>query len=231
MKILVFDDTQKHRDAAVALLKGHEVTVVGTYDEAQAALLPELDEPGRQVALDARVGVVPDHKSVSEEVWKEYWRQRYLVSGELEEQFTTRNSFDAVLTDLMVPASGQAQGKKGSPLVGQEMPLGSIIALFALAQGVKKVAVVTDMNHHHHPASAALDCFDRVGGSGDVRVFCTNHEMVRVDEQTMEVVDSDYLCSPEGQKKYPAPPDSLHDDPKGICWVKNWWSVLEHLCS
>ncbi len=38
MKILVFDDSQTNRDAARAQLKNHDLTVVGTYDEAQKLL-------------------------------------------------------------------------------------------------------------------------------------------------------------------------------------------------
>jgi len=50
-------------------------------------------------------------------------------------------------------------GGEGLDLVGQEMPLGATIALLAICAGVKNVAVVTDKNHHYHPASAALDHF------------------------------------------------------------------------
>ncbi len=43
MKVLVFDDSRANRDAAHAQLKGHDLTVVGTYDEAQKLLMPKLD--------------------------------------------------------------------------------------------------------------------------------------------------------------------------------------------
>jgi CheY-like chemotaxis protein len=41
MKILVIDDSPIHQDAARAQLKDHDLTVVGTYDEAQALLEKE----------------------------------------------------------------------------------------------------------------------------------------------------------------------------------------------
>ncbi len=233
MKILVFDDTKKHRDAATALLREHEVVVVGTYDEAQAALLPKFDDKAHSAAVDARVGVVPDYKVVGKEAWDEYWKKRQPTSRELEEQFTTRNNFDAVLTDLLVPASRQAQGDEGQRLVGQEMPLGSIIALLAISNGVKRVAVVTDMNHHNHPASAALDCFEPngpetlAGGVGEVKVLCTNRAGCTVDELTYEVLSWRYLDSPEGKEKYPRQDDYSRE---GTIYVKNWRSVLERLC-
>jgi CheY-like chemotaxis protein len=65
--------------------------------------------------------------------------------------------FDAVLIDLMMPAGRRKQGEKGKVFVGQEMPLGIFLALQALRSGVKRVGLLTDTNHHDHPASAALD--------------------------------------------------------------------------
>ncbi|MEN9405485.1 MAG: hypothetical protein RLY47_444 [Candidatus Parcubacteria bacterium] len=233
MKILVFDDTKKHRDAAVGLLKDHEVVVVGTYDEAQAALLPNFDHQGHEAAVEARIGATPKYDSVTKEAWNEYWEKRKLVSKELKESFTTYHNFDAVLTDLLVPASKQAQGPGGAHLVGQEMPLGSIIALLAISNGVKKVAVVTDANHHNHPASAAFDCFESnedetpVGGAGDVRVLCTNRSGCTVDELTYEVLSYEYLQTPEGKEKYPQLADYSRE---GTLHVKDWRSALERLC-
>lgn len=65
--------------------------------------------------------------------------------------------FDAVLTDLLMPAGKTNQGEKGMKYVGQEMPLGIFLALQAINSGVKLVGLLTDTNHHAHPASAALD--------------------------------------------------------------------------
>ncbi len=65
--------------------------------------------------------------------------------------------WDVVLCDLMMPASGSEQGSEGQKFVGQEMPVGWSLALSAAREGAKFVAVVTDTNHHDHPASAMLD--------------------------------------------------------------------------
>lgn len=65
--------------------------------------------------------------------------------------------WDAVLCDLLMPAGKNAQGPEGKKLVGQEMPIGWALVLHAVLSGAKYVAVVTDMNHHNHPASALLD--------------------------------------------------------------------------
>lgn len=65
--------------------------------------------------------------------------------------------WDAVLCDLLMPAGGMEQGYAGNQYVGQEMPVGWSLALRAAAKNVPFVAVLTDTNHHHHPASAMLD--------------------------------------------------------------------------
>lgn len=154
MKILVFDDSLMNQRSARVQLKDHDLTIVGTYDEAQSALTS-------------------------------------MKFGKVNPDF---QKFDVVLTDLMVPASRQSLGGPATQLAGQEMPLGSIIALKALSVGVKMVALVTDTNHHDHPASAAIDTFDgRVGEPaiiGDARLFCTNYDVNGLfDAETFEQLD------------------------------------------
>ena len=65
--------------------------------------------------------------------------------------------FDAVLTDLLMPAGKLRQGDKGLRHLGEEMPLGIFLVLQAAKSGVKLIGLLTDTNHHDHPASAALD--------------------------------------------------------------------------
>ena len=122
MKILVFDDTLKHRNAAIAQLGvEHELTVAGTYDEAQLLL----------------AGGYKDYQKI-EPV-----------------------RFEAVLVDLLVPASAQQLGGDACRFFGQEMPIGIFIALLgAVKSGAKYVAILTDSNHHQHPASACVDSFN-----------------------------------------------------------------------
>ncbi len=67
--------------------------------------------------------------------------------------------FEAVLCDLLMPASGEQQGRDGMRYVGQEMPVGIFLALFAAQRGAKYVAILTDSDHHGHPSSACLDMF------------------------------------------------------------------------
>jgi len=73
------------------------------------------------------------------------------------QKFLKGAKFEIFLTDLLVPAPDNNLGPRGFKYVGEIMPLGAILALVALKNGVPLVGVVTDSNHHDHPASSALD--------------------------------------------------------------------------
>ncbi|MFA6552199.1 MAG: hypothetical protein WCT19_01715 [Candidatus Paceibacterota bacterium] len=173
LNVLVFDDSKKHRDAAIAQLgKKCNLTVVDTYDKAQELLATTYDYKLAHKLSKEKYG------SDDPAVWKVSPDERVRRREELSRLATSNpaEKFDAVLTDLMVPAS-QQKLRQSCNLAGQEMPLGAIIALLAIHNGVKKVAVVTDSNHHDNPASAALDCFQTSMCEG-IELFCTNHCVV-----------------------------------------------------
>lgn len=238
MKVLVFDDGHQHRLSAQASLKGHDVTVVGTYDEAQQALVPQFDfdkfesirgDLLRQSGLPGdfnpwRGGATEEQKALYE-----------AASIKARKQATTQSDFDVVMTDLLVPASKQALGGPGIRHAGKEMPLGAIIALLAIRAGARYVAVVTDENHHYHPASAAFDCFEEFEGvtCASVKLICTNRPGgVRMDEATGDAVDDEFLKTDEGKEKYPfLDPDDRYSPRKGIITGKHWGNILNALLS
>lgn len=76
-----------------------------------------------------------------------------------EDRMTSKHDFDAVFVDLMLPASDQQQA--GFDLAGTEMPVGIFLALLAAKNAAKpcQVGLLTDTNHHQHPASACIDAF------------------------------------------------------------------------
>ncbi len=158
MKILVFDDSDINRSAAIAQLKGHDLTVVGTYDEAQELLTPQFDHEGASSALKSQFGNFNPYRSDDEAKKADYFAAEKVAN----EQATTYPNFDVVLTDLLVPTSRQEQGPGGASLVGKEMPVGIFIGLLAAVKTCAKyVAVFTDSDHHSHPASACFDVFNR----------------------------------------------------------------------
>jgi len=224
MKIMVFDDSELHRRAAAAQLKDHELTLVATFDEAVTALTPVVAGHRRDALLvDAgfEKGFNPFRDTQDEEKRKAYW----VAYDEATKLATVYPAFDAVLSDLLVPASRKTLGPASLHMAGQEMPLGTIIALLAMTAGVKMVAVVTDTNHHNHPASAALDHFPEKPAAG-CNVFCTNRALGSFDAETWEKVGRQLLESDEGKLKYPRQPDYSY---RGLVHAKDWASVLASL--
>ena len=141
------------------------------------------------------------------------------------------DKFDAFLGDLMLPASEKTLSPKAYHFVGEEMPLGTILALLALKHGVKYVAVLTDTNHHMHPASAAFDEFQpRWTGPfavGDTRILCGGDDFVcYVDEETGAKVDWAFIQADEGKKKYPEIEWRNH---RGLVLAKDWAEALAQL--
>lgn len=67
--------------------------------------------------------------------------------------------FDIALLDLLMPAETTTLGPDArAEHVGREIAIGFPL-LLSLAGLVGKIAVATDMNHHNHPMSAAVDWF------------------------------------------------------------------------
>ncbi len=141
MKVLVIDDTKVHLTAALQTLAGHDVIVCSTHNDAAQLVRPQYDEAKKKALIEKYRAEGMDGNEVYDRAYKEsrlpYW--------------------DAVLCDLLMPAGSMAQGGEGLRHVGEEMPVGWSLALQAAKNGAKFVAVVTDTNHHHHPASAMLD--------------------------------------------------------------------------
>lgn len=153
LNILVIEDSAVHQQAAREQLADHNLTVVGSYDEGQEWLTPYGDLYCKK-AREFRKGGMNDDDASAQALQLFKW--------------------DVVLIDLMLPASRQALSDEHRHLAGQEMPIGTTLAFLALKQGVKRVAVVTDTNHHHNPASAALDVMCSSFSIGDARMYMTN---------------------------------------------------------
>lgn len=162
MKILVIDDNAVNRNAAKLTLTGHDLTVVSNWDEAVELLEVRYDEAAIETKLVA-AGLPPTPDPLRPKhngVWTEWERKVWSNWCDAYDQvrLTCKVPYwDAVLCDLLMPASSERMGKEGMKYVGLEMPLGIALALLAAKNGAKYVAVVTATNHHHHPASAMLD--------------------------------------------------------------------------
>jgi len=216
MKILVFDDNVNHRAAAVAQLVGHDLTVVGTYDEAQELVESKIDQEKMFQILKSQFGDFNPWRSDDEEKKKSYRVAEKLA----EKEATYHPDFDAVLVDLLVPNSGQSQGGKWSR-TQEEMPVGAFIALLAAKNGAKYAAVLTDSSHHDHPASACFDAFNKYEGQptsfkvNDCKmIFCNNRNWV-------EEFDPKDFSKPLEYEQYKDRSDTVRG--------KNWLALLDYL--
>lgn len=157
MRILVIDDNQLHQQSARQTLKGHDLTIVGTYDEAYE-LLEINSTVDQKLILDEcerRYGPAPKWDDMTEEE-RMIWPVRYNL---IHEELLPPGDYDAVLCDLLMPASKREMAGKGLGYVGQEMPVGLGLVLMAVRAKAKYAAVVTATSHHQHPAAAMLDPF------------------------------------------------------------------------
>ena len=163
MKILVIDDNAAHRKAAYQTLgEEHELTVVGSHDEAVELVREKPCDREKLLRLKAEAEAAG--YGWCGEVWAKAMEECKLPY------------WDAVLSDLLMPAGRKTQGGNGLQYVGTEMPIGWALAIDAALEGAKFVAVVTDMDHHSHPASAMLDLMDRgVFPVAGAKALFTNH--------------------------------------------------------
>lgn len=158
--ILVIDDNSNHlATAQQTLADSHFVTYCATHEEAVELLRPKYDYEQQKLLMDKYkaqgLGFKEYYRRTKDESRLAYW--------------------DVVLTDLLMPAGPMMQGAVGRQFVGQEMAVGWALALEAARCGAKYVAVVSDANHHDHPASAMLDdIHDHIFTIDGARVLMTN---------------------------------------------------------
>lgn len=190
MRILVIDDSAANLAQAKEQLQGHELTLVSTYDAARKVLEVTFDNSDqgpartkyRQLLAEAGYpGKFDEYSSdkIGTEKYQAYRQTSKALFDQCVGEFKCYPQFDAVLSDLMLPASEKTLGPKGYQHIGKEMPLGTFLLLLAMRARVKKVGLVTDTNHHDHPASAAVDAFgcgrDGAFDVGDTKVVCWNY--------------------------------------------------------
>jgi len=73
-------------------------------------------------------------------------------------KFLETDSYDVLLTDLLMPKGNmETMGQEGMKYIFDLLPFGFPLALLAAKKGIKYIGIVTDVNHHDHPMSAAID--------------------------------------------------------------------------
>ena len=236
MKILLVDDEPRHQESAKRLLgETHDLTIVTDPDTAVAKLRPQYDEAKEAELLCAAgfpEGFNLRDKSVSEEQRGRYWAERNKAHIASRLPFP----YEVVLLDLLMPATRTAMGGVGERLVGQLMPYGYSLALYAIQQGAPRVGILTDMNHHHHPMSAALDPLN-MDRNGLVTTIGTSRFVLARELSLTLPVLPEKACPKcggtgdqgkfEGRNSYEC--YSCRGSGKESFWGKDWGKLLELL--
>lgn len=225
MKILVVDDSAVNRRSAEVTLVGHEVTILGSYDDAMlcmwAAAFP-----------DCVIELLFAHK-------RPFPKNLSLDPAQYQ--------FEVVLLDLMLPASMEMLGQESrwdfrkKPL----LPYGMVMAMVATKiPSVREILVITATNHHDHPMSAALDHLREPFCVNGKRIHYVNSRFNRVEGIT-EVTKCP-LCRGTGRDRYDSGklrPKFSSDHPLASCWRcrgcegtgksvrdgKNWGAALRQV--
>ncbi|TSC91196.1 MAG: hypothetical protein CEN90_578 [Parcubacteria group bacterium Licking1014_17] len=136
MKILVIDDSEGNQKSARKTLKGHEVTIAKSFDEAVVLM----------------GGRVEKHQGSGGEEYEQ-------LDG-IAAASGVSFPYKVVLTDMNLPFSRfrlSFEARTKAENVHAEPPYGFILALRAVQLGAKFVAMATNINHHQDPLSAAIE--------------------------------------------------------------------------
>lgn len=234
MKILVIDDKADNCEAAKQTIVGHDLTVVDSWDTAVKLLEVRYDDEAIKAKLVA-AGLPPTSDSLrpkhggkwTEEetkAWNAWYEEYYKVKETCRIPY-----WDAVLSDLLMPASRETMGPDGQKFVGQEMPVGLAIALLAAQNGAKYVAVVTATNHHHHPAVAMLDRVrpDQDADQTQPNFVINGAKVMFAPRYRSHFVDGMPCLKCQGAN--PAMSDCYACNKTGKAAGKNWGKVLTQL--
>ncbi len=143
-------------------------TLIGLIDDLRIKLQPIADTEIQKEEVDA---IRPDarHILVIDDTPKHIANAKKTLAGHHLTTVTTyedsmetlaKQKFDVVLTDLHLPMSSKTLVPDSFKL-GELVPYGVLLMIEAARQGAKHVAVVTDLNHHTDPFSAAFDHYSR----------------------------------------------------------------------
>jgi CheY-like chemotaxis protein len=138
-------------------------------------------------------------------------------------QTTGTHSFDVVLCDLLMPAPSEMSRRSG--MGGQEMPVGMFLATLAAINGAKYVGLLTDTNHHDHPASECLDAFH---GDHGPRIFnIAGAQVVLVNDSFVSEYEDSDLSTPVDHEEFYRRSEA--GNPMKTIRAKNWSALLQFL--
>ena len=103
-------------------------------------------------------------------------------------QILEKETFDVVLLDLHMPMVIQGALASSALKLGEQVPYGALLIWDTALAKAKRVAVVTDLNHHSDPFSAAYDRYTN-------KVFMVNETLVRMIHAPMSNGAKDWVSA------------------------------------
>ncbi|GEM_PF-772561 len=142
--------------------------------------LPEEQAPLRRDAL--RILVIDDTPKHILNAKKTLTSYHLTTTTTYEDvmELLAKEHFDVVLTDLHLPMSSKTLSPSAFKL-GELVPYGILLMIEAARRGALWTAVVTDLNHHSDPFSAAFDHFSRFSINIEGGVVSMLHARVTED--------------------------------------------------
>ncbi len=233
MRILIIDDTPANLKAAEQTLAGHQLTLVGSYDDAYK-LLEEPSADYKEVEAELKRLGYNRRPDLSQEEKNAFQKEQ----ARLEKELRPAGNFDVVLCDMMMPAGKRIQ--VSNDLVGQLMPVGFALVLDAVLHGAKYVGMLTDGDHHNHPAVAWIDRLSSYHGWSDDPYKCPARFIVNgatvgyfrgqntflVEGETCEKCKGTRI---DDNSEFAGPPVCYACTADGKVRAKDWGKVLKRL--
>lgn len=105
--------------------------------------------------------VIEDTDKHQESAREQFKDHKLVLARNYEEGRSALESgyhYNVLLTDLMMPKGGsETMGSEGMKYIFDLLPFGFPLAFLAAKIWTPYIGIVTDVNHHDHPISAAID--------------------------------------------------------------------------
>lgn len=133
-------------------MKDHDVTIVSDPDQVSEKF-QEFDWEKIERIMEEK-GYDPNinfHRLGDKE------KAQYKEDKEDAKSMSRMPKFDAVLLDMLMPATAKSLAGDSKKFVGEPTDYGMFFLWLAVQKGVPLVGILTDGSRHNHPVSATLD--------------------------------------------------------------------------
>lgn len=169
--------------AYVTTLKTQKIYILDTIniDGVNTVDVTKMAEP--QSKLD--ILVIEDTEKHQASALEQFKDHELILARNYEEGRSALESgyhYNVLLTDLMMPkGSRETMGPEGMKYIFDLLPFGFPLAFLAAKRKVPYIGIVTDINHHNHPISAAIDPISgSYWGDGSEHLYRVNESILGI---------------------------------------------------